>query len=157
MPTEKERTEMLGLMLPHTIKIQPFTKIKSFNEDEVPDGVLAVVRAFDVFGDPVKAVGHWYFELWTYVEASGDRKGQRLAFWDRNLRTPEEVRLYWTRAEMFEFQLAWTGGVGAVQPGRKLLLSATYRAPWDETFQDEYVLDFQLSPGSLVPSTTRPE
>ncbi len=142
---------MLDLMLPQRIKIEPFTKIKSFNEDQVPDGVLAVVRAFDKFGDPVKAVGLWYFELWTYVPASGDPKGERLAYWERNISTAEEVRLYWTRAQMFEFQLAWTAGVENIQPGRKLVLTATYRAPWDETFQDQYILEFQLPPGVMQP------
>lgn len=142
---------MLALMLPQSIKIQPFTKLKSFNEDQVPDGILAVVRAYDKFGDPVKAVGPWYFELWTYVNASGERKGERLAFWDRNVGTTGEVRLYWTRAQMLEFQLAWTSGVEVIKPGGKYILTATYRAPWDETFQDEYVLQIDL-PTGLMPA-----
>jgi hypothetical protein len=157
MPTEKERVDMLALMLPQSIKIQPFTKIRSFNEDDIPDGILAVVRPLDKFGDPVKAVGLFYFELWTYVEASGLPRGERLAYWERNITSSEEVRLYWTRAEMYEFQLAWTAGVEAVQPGRKFVLTATWRAPWDETFQDEYIIDFQLPPGALVPAATQPE
>lgn len=148
---------MLGLMLPQKIKIQPFTKIKSFNEDEIPDGILAVVRPLDRFGDPVKATGLFYFELWTYVEASGMPRGTRLAYWERNITSPEEVRLYWTRAEMYEFQLAWTAGVEGLQPGQKFVLTATYRAPWDETFRDEYIIDFQLPPGVLAPAATRPQ
>ncbi|HOA73876.1 MAG TPA: hypothetical protein PL151_04250 [Phycisphaerae bacterium] len=157
MPTEQEQLDMLALMLPQRIQIQPFTKIKSFNDDDVPDGILAVVRPLDKFGDPVKAVGLFYFELWTYVNASGMQRGERLAFWEREITTAEEVRLYWTRAEMYEFQLAWTAGVEAIQPGRKFVLTATYRAPWDETFQDEYVIDFQLPPGLLTPAAPRPE
>lgn len=157
MPTEKARADMLGLMLPASIKIQPFTKIRSFNQDDIPDGILAVVRPLDKFGDPVKAVGLLYFELWTYVEATGLPRGERLAFWERNITTAEEVKLYWTRAEMYEFQLAWTAGIEAMQPGQKFILTATYRAPWDETFQDEFVIDFQLPPGILAPAATRPE
>ena len=152
MPTEKEQLDTLSLMLPQSIKIQPFSKVKSFNQDEVPDGILAVVRAYDKFGDPVKAIGLWYFELWTFENASGDRKGERLAYWDRNLSTAEEVRLYWTRAQMLEFQLAWTGGVESIKPGRKYVLTATYRAPWDETFQDEYVLTIELPTGAMPPT-----
>ncbi len=148
---------MLSLMLPQRIKIEPFTKIKSFNQDDIPDGILMVVRAFDKFGDPVKAVGSWYFELWTYQNASGDIKGERLAFWDRNMGSAEEVRLYWTRAQMYEFQLAWTGSVEGLQPGRQFVLTATYRAPWDETFQDQYVLEFQMPPGVLqTPALQQP-
>lgn len=157
MPTDQERADMLGLMLPQSIKIQPFTKIKSFNEDDIPDGILAVVRPLDKFEDPVKAAGLFYFGLWTFRNASGDRKGERLAFWERNITTAEEVRLYWTRAEMYEFQLAWTAGIESFQPGQKFVLTATYRAPWDETLQDEYVLEFELPAGPLVPATTRPE
>lgn len=151
MLTEQERLDTLALILPQSIKIQPFTKIKSFNDDQIPDGILAVVRAHDKFGDPVKAAGLWYFELWTYVNASGERKGERLAFWDRNVSTAEELRLYWTRAQMFEFQLAWTSGVETIKPGGKYILTATYRAPWDETFTDDYVLQMDL-PTSLTPA-----
>jgi hypothetical protein len=152
IPTEPERVKMLSLMLPQEIKIQPFTKIKSFNQDEIPDGILAVVRPLDKFGDPVKAVGLFYFELWTYRDASNERKGERLAFWDRVIGSAEEVKLYWTRAQMYEFQLAWTQGVEQIRPGRKYVLTATYRTPWDETIRDEYVFDFQI-PSGLLPTT----
>ena len=152
MPTEEQRVGMLGLMLPQQIKIQPFTKIRSFNNDELPDGILAVVRPLDRFDDPVKAVGFFYFELYALQNASGDNKGERLAYWERPITTAQEVRLYWTRAQMYEFQLAWTGGAPGVAPGRKLVLVATYRTPWDETIRDEYVLEFQLPPGASRPA-----
>lgn len=151
IPTEPERVQMLSLMLPHEIKIQPFTKIKSFNPDEIPDGILAVVRPLDKFGDPVKAVGLFYFELWTYRDASNERKGERLAFWDRVIASAEEVKLYWTRAQMYEFQLAWTQGVAQIHPGRKYVLTATYRTPWDETIRDEFVFDFQVPSALITP------
>ncbi len=153
LPSERDRVEMLNLMLPQAIEITPFTKIKSFDLDEVPDGMLAVVRPVDKFGDPVKAAGLFYFELWTYQNASGERKGERLAFWERTIATPEEVRLYWTHAQMYEFQLAWTSGVEQIRPDRKYLLTATYRTPWDETIGDEYVFTFHLPPSAIV----RPE
>ena len=145
LPTEAERVEMLSLMLPIAIEIQPFTKIKSFNDDEIPDGILAVVRPLDRFGDPVKAVGLFYFELWTFQASSGERKGERLAYWDRTIGTMEEVGLYWDRSQMYEFQLAWTGGAEGIRPGKKFVLKVTYRTPWDETIEDERVLDFHLA------------
>jgi len=144
LPTERERVEMLALMLPERIAIQPFTRIKSFDQDDFPDGVVVILRPVDRFGDPVKAVGLFYFELWSYEQASGERKGQRLAFWERSIATADEVRLYWTRAQMYEFQLAWLAGAEDVPPGRKYILTATYRTPWDETIRDEYILDFQM-------------
>ena len=141
---------MMSLMLPEKLQVQPFTQVKSFDDDDVPDGILAVVRPVDRLGDPVKAVGFFYFELWTYQPASSDRKGERIAFWDRDIATLEEIRLYWTRAQMYEFQLAWTQGVSELRPNAKYLFIASYRTPWDTTIQDEYVIDFQLPAGVLT-------
>jgi hypothetical protein len=142
MPQERDRVEMLSLMLPCEIKIEPFTKIRSFNEDDIPDGILAIIRPVDRFGDPVKAVGLFYFELWEYREASQDRKGERLEFWDRPITKPDDVKSHWSRAQMYEFQLAWAQGKGSIRPGRKYLFTATYRTPWDTTIGDEYVIEF---------------
>jgi hypothetical protein len=150
IPSEPEKIEMLSLMVPDRIRIEPFTKITSFNPDNLPDGILAVVRPLDRLGDPVKAAGLFYFELWTYVNASGERKGEQLAFWDRTIASAEEMRLYWTKAQMYEFQLIWTGGAEQLQAGRKYILTATYRTPWDTTIRDEYVLEFHPTPDFIM-------
>jgi hypothetical protein len=144
MPSEREQSKMLSLMLPRAVKIQPFTRVASFDGDEVPDGILAVVQPQDRFGDPVKAAGFFYFELWTYRQASQERKGERLAYWERTIASSSEVDLYWTRAMMYEFQLAWTRGLEAIQPNRKYVLTVAYRTPWDETIRDEHVFEFIL-------------
>ncbi len=156
VPTERERVEQLGLMLPYELKIQPFSKVASFNEDQIPDGILAVVRPLDRFGDPVKAVGPFYFELWTYENATAERRGTRLAFWERNIATRDDVRLYWNRTQMYEFQLAWTQGIDSLPPNRKYLLTVTYRSPWEETMRDEYVLDFHLPPLEFLTAGATP-
>ena len=155
LPTEADRLRMYTLMLPEAIKIQPFTKIASFDEDEVPDGVLVVLRPLDRFGDPVKATGLFYFELWTYQNASSERRGERIAFWEQTIDSPDTVSLHWTRAEMYEFQLGWIEGADAIRPDRKYLLTATYRPPWDETIRDEYVMEFHLPAGVREQVTTR--
>lgn len=142
-------------MLPHKIEIQPFTQIASFDDDNVPDGILVVIRPLDRFGDPIKAVGLFYFELWTYQKASGQRKGEPLAYWDLTIDNLQQVRLHWTRAQMYEFQLAWTQGSEAIRPGRKYVLAATYHAPWDEKIRDEYVLEFNL-PAESMGQTSAP-
>lgn len=148
LPTERERVQMLSLMLPQTLKIQPFTKIRDFDGDAQPDGILAVVRPLDAFGDPAKAVGLFYFELWTYEAATAERKGERLAYWDRLIGSAQDVSLYWTRAQMYEFQLAWTSGISGIKPGRKYILTAAYRTPWDETIRDEFVLEVPSMPAA---------
>lgn len=157
VPQEGDRVSMLSLMLPETIEIQPFTRIGSFKGDAIPEGIIAVVQPRDAFGDPVKAVGRFYFELWTYRNASNDRRGERLEFWEQTLDSKDDVRLHWNSAQMYEFQLAWTQGAGTVQPGRQYLLTATYRTPWDTTIQDEHVLDFVLPSAALMQTAaTRP-
>ncbi len=155
VPTEADRVRMLELMLPQKIKIWSFTKVASFNDDDVPDGILVIVRPLDPFEDPVKAVGVWHFELYSFQDASGERKGERLAFWERVIATPEEVRLYWTPAQMYEFQLAWAEGVEGVAPGRKYVLAVTYRNPWEEILQDEYVIEFRLPGAALTEAQPR--
>lgn len=145
----------LRLMLPNKIEIQPFTSVRSFDDDETPDGILLVLRPVDGFGDPVKAAGHFYFELWTRQMASGEPKGERLAFWERSITNESDMRLYWTHAQMFEFQLAWTGqGLGQIQPGRTFVLRAVWRTPWDETVTDEYELGFNLPFTALTSQAT---
>lgn len=140
---------MLNLMLPTQIEIMPFTRIASFDKDEIPEGLLVVLRPADRFGDAVKAAGLFYFELYSFQRASGDPKGQRLAFWERNLDTPEEIVSHWTHAEMYEFRLGWPEGATSIRPGHKYVLTATYRTPWDETIPDEHILDFTVPPGAI--------
>ncbi len=151
-----EKADMLSLLMPRQIRIQPFTKIKSFDADQVPDGILLVLRPTDEFGDPIKIVGHLYFELYAYKKASAERKGERIEFWERTLATAQDQKLYWDRtAQMYEFPLAWTRGAPP-SPDHKYILTATYRSPADETLQDEYVLEFALRKSELTRPTTRP-
>ena len=144
MPTEGERRTMVALMLPDRIKIQPFTKIASFDDDDTPDGILAVLRPVDKLGDPAKAAGLFYFDLWSYQKASGDRRGEQLAHWDVTIASENDVRQHWTRGQMYDFQLAWPEDVDDIPPARKYIFTATYRTPWDQTLQDEYELEFSI-------------
>jgi len=151
VPTQAEKVADLRLMLPNKIEIEPFTGIRSFDEDDTPDGILLVLRPVDSLGDPVKAAGHFYFELWTKEMASGESRGERLAFWERDIKNEHDMRLYWTHAQMYEFQLAWTGqGSGKIQPGKKFILRAAWRTPWDETVTAEHELDFNVPFSTLA-------
>lgn len=129
------------MLLVRQIKVQPFTKIRSFDEDRVPDGIGVVLSATDQFGDPVKIVGNVYFELYEFRDASADRKGNRLEYWTRDIKTAQDEQRYWDRmARWYEFPLAWTSGLPET-PSRKFVLMVSYHAPWDETLTDEYILD----------------
>lgn len=149
IPTERERRAMLSLMLPTRIEIMPFTRIASFDKDDIPDGLIVVVRPADRFDDAVKAAGRFYFELWSFQPASGEPKKDRLAFWEESLDTPDKVAAHWTHAEMYEFKLGWPEGATSIRPGHKYVLSATYRSPWDETITDDYTLEFTVPPGAV--------
>lgn len=150
------KDDPLALLVARQIRIQPFTKIKSLDDDQIPDGILLVLRPTDVMGDPVKIFGRVYFELYAYQNASGERKGERLEFWERSLATPDDQKLYWDRtAQMYEFPLAWTQGVPS-SPVRKYVLTATYRTPWDETLADEYVMEWTAGKGLLSAPATQP-
>lgn len=149
MPTDPERRSMLSLMLPKSVHIWSGTKIASFDDDQIPDGILAVVRPEDQFGDPVKAAGLFYFELWTYEKASAERKGRRLAFWNHMIDSAERLELHWTPAQMYEFQLGWTGGAEGIAPDESYLLTVTYRTPWGTQMQDQMRIDFNIPSGLM--------
>ncbi len=155
IPTEPERRAMLSLMLPNHISILPFTRVASLDKDNIPDGLIIVLRPTDRFGDPVKAAGPFYFELWSFQQASGEPKKDRLAFWEQALDTPDKIASHWTHAEAYEFKLGWPEGATSIRPGHKYVLTATYRTPWDETITDEYVMEFTLPPGAVQQATEK--
>lgn len=155
LPTDSDRVNMLSLMLPERIEIWPGTRIDSFDDDPFPDGVLVIVRPQDAFGDPVKAAGRFYFELWEFQPASGEPRGERLAFWSQLIDSTERVEEHWTQAQMFEFRLGWPEETEGIRPGRKYVLKVTYHTPWDKRITDQIELDFLL-PGGAARAATSP-
>ena len=55
--------QMLSLLMPAEIIVEPFTGLKSFDDDDLPDGIEVVMRPVDAFGDPVKIAGHLIIEV----------------------------------------------------------------------------------------------
>ena len=45
--------QMISLLMPEQIIVEPFTGLKSFDDDDEPDGLEVVIRSQDSFGDPV--------------------------------------------------------------------------------------------------------
>ncbi len=136
--------DAVKLLLPRRIKIEPFTRVKSFDEDEIPDGIEVRLRPLDRFGDPIKIVGALHFELYTYRKAAADRKGEQLQFWQVSISTPQDQRRYWDRtSQMYEFPLAWEG---IPPPTDQCVLLVTYESPWTERLEDEYVLRLPRTP-----------
>jgi len=139
--------EAVKMLLPERIKIEPFTCVKSFDRDEIPDGIDVRLRPLDRFGDPIKIVGTLQFELYSYRKASADRKGKQLQFWQVSLRSPKQQRRYWdATSQMYEFPLLWEGSPPSTD---KCVLLVTYQSPWDERLEDEYVLRLPTPTGIL--------
>lgn len=137
----------LRLLLPQEIDIQAFTKVRSWDGDDIPDGLEVVVRPVDYAGDPIKAIGSFQFELFTFRQASADPKGQRIGFWQVELLTADTQQEYWdSMTSSYMFRLAWEGP--SPKPG-KYVLQAVYQSPYDYRCFDEMVLTSTPDRGPL--------
>lgn len=126
------------LVIPHKLKIQPFTQPVSFARDGQPDGIEVILSATDAFNDPVKSVGTFQFELSEFRKASGDPVGERLAFWTVKIDSKEALEKYWDRISRFHrFPLHHEGG--QVRPG-KYVLSVRLSVPGGDRLFDEFEL-----------------
>jgi hypothetical protein len=138
----------LQMLMPAAVKIQPFTQATSFDDDGIPDGIELMVQPVDRIGDPVKVVGRFTFELWTFRAASADRKGRQLQFWEVVLDSDKDQQRFWDRtAMMYIFNLDVVPGAipagedtGPIIPG-KLVVVAAYHTPSGEHLIDEFDLD----------------
>jgi hypothetical protein len=147
--------EMFALLLPASVEITPFTRPKSFDKDEIPDGIEVLVRPLDRFGDPVKAIGTLHFELYNYRQASGDNKGERIQFWDVQVATAKQVQQYWDRtSQMYLFRLM-VDQIGSFAPGQKYILLVRYNSPQGEHLEHEYTFELQLRREQITGAKTR--
>lgn len=132
------------LYQPKQIEILPFTKIRSFDDDEIPDGVEVVLRPVDAMGDAMKAYGRYHVEMYEYQKATAQRAGERLLFWQVQVNSVADQRRYWDRiTRTYQFQLAWDR---PLVPNEKYLLHVTYFPPAEEQrrLYAEHVLDFRV-------------
>ncbi len=142
--------EAVAMLLPTQIRIHSFTKIKPLFGSALPNGIEVWLEPLDQFGDVVKVVGEFHFELYGFKPASADPKGERIEFWQVRIGSPEEQQRYWDRvARMYRFPLAWDY---APAPGRKYVLLVTYRTPGEKRLADEITLTFKVDKGSIVES-----
>lgn len=140
--------ELVGYYSPTQIRVLPFTKIRSFDEDPVPDGVAVSLRPLDGAGDPVKAYGSFLFELYAFQQATPDKRGRRLQAWRQTIHTLDEQRTFWERVtSTYEFQLSWEGEPLPID--RKYVLAASFEAPGADRLFDDYIFEFRLPPQGL--------
>ncbi len=128
-----------AMMLVHDIQILPVTQAGDWNEDGTLDGFEVFVEAQDGYGDSTKAVGTFYFELFPYRPAHADPKGiQRVAFWQVDVKTPEEAVRYWDRfSRNYHFNLVWKS---MPDVGQQYVFQATYVTPWGKKITTQRTL-----------------
>lgn len=156
MPTfeTSQEKQALRLLLPKQIEIvEPFTRVKSFDHDNVPDGIELLLRAVNSLDNPgLMLAGDIRVELYEFVPASGDRKGRRLEHWRIELFDSKQQKTYWNSlTQMYEFRL----GVNPerIPPARHYVLAVTYDSPFGDRLSDERVirfLDSAARPASLA-------
>jgi hypothetical protein len=140
--SDPEKQQLVGLVMPEKIKIvEAFTTFRSFDEDNLPDGIALMVQPLDFYGDPVKIAGTIRAELFTFVPASGVREGERVCDpWEISLASEHDERTYWNVVTgMYEFPLELPAGI--TPAGAKYVLDVTYNSPLDTHLQDSLVLE----------------
>lgn len=129
--------EFVRLMMPRKIEIQHYlTKPFDFGDAGDANGLEVVLSTLDSFGDSVKCVGTFNFELNTRRMSSGDKIGDRVAFWTITINSDESLVQYWDRlTRSYRFPLQLTEGI--LKPGR-YVLTARLITPNDMRLYDEY-------------------
>ncbi|MCP4251339.1 MAG: hypothetical protein GY778_30250 [bacterium] len=142
--------QMLSLLMPDKIIVEPFTGLKSFDDDPRPDGLELVLRPVDAFNDPVKIAGAVRVELYQFRQASGQRKGAKIEQWDVALNSQQAQRLYWNHfTQMYEIPLELD--LASAAGADKYVLEVTYNTPLGEHMVSEYVFEAPpAGPGQLA-------
>ena len=125
---------------PASMRIHPiFTQPRDWTGDAQPDGIEALVEFQDQFGDPTKASGRIYFELFEYRPGSPDPRGERLVNpWAASLDTAEDQRQHWDRtSRAYIFLLAYP----SINPAQPYVLTATFERIGGGRFFDRVILE----------------
>jgi hypothetical protein len=120
----------VNLLLPHAIRIHPFTGLRGLDASGKVRGLEVRMEALDAYQDSTKAFGTFHFELYHFKPFSGDRKGERIETWEVDLMNPRENIIHWdpiTRAYIFKLQL-----YRAVPAGQRLVLTASFDSPFNK-------------------------
>ena len=148
--------ELVAFYSPRSIKVLPFTKPRSFDDDVIPDGIGVSLRPLDEAGDPVKAYGTFMFELYAYKKAIGTHKGDLLANWTQPVLDTGDQKQFWERVtSTYEFQLSWEGK--PLPPGSKYVLVASFQSPGSERLFDEYEFEFRVTREEILDALTSSE
>ncbi len=134
---------MLDLLLPTRVEIvEPFTRVRSFDDDLDPDGIEVLLQAINGMDNRgLMIAGTVRIELFEQIPGSADRKGRRLEHWDVDLTTQENQKRFWNQlTQMYEFRLGVD--LTRIPTAGKFVLLTTYNSPLGEHLNDECVLTY---------------
>ena len=141
--------ETVDLYQAKALCILPSTAVADWTWDGQADGLLVYVRAEDNFHDPSKAPGDYLIELYSFREASADRRGERIGFWLVRIDCKERQEEYWDPVTLaYRFQCSY---VQPVAVGKKYVLTVTYNSPFRNRLFAQQVLDVRAKPGTKEP------
>jgi len=130
---------------PVKIDILPLTEFTALDGGSDPH-IEAYVSLLDSFGSQIKSPGKFRFEMYEYVQRSGEAKGRRVMIWpESDLSDPNSGNRYWIdlsdpaannrswrdflRAYQFNLPFKPAPYEGALRPGRDYVLEATCLTP----------------------------
>ena len=70
--------ELVSFYSPRSVKVLPFTKARSFDDDNFPDGIAVSLQPRDGAGRPGEGV--WHLSLRTLRVSPRDRRSSRRAY-----------------------------------------------------------------------------
>lgn len=140
---DPSKRAMLDLLLPQRIEIvEPFTRVRSFDDDLEPDGIEVLLQAINGMDNRgLMIAGSVRIELYEQMPGSADRRGRRLEHWEVDLTTKDNQKRFWNQlTQMYEFRLAVD--LSRIPGGGKFVLLTTYNSPLGEHLDDECVLTY---------------
>lgn len=141
--------ETVDLYKATSLRILPSTAVADWTWDGQADGLLVYVRAEDNFHDPSKAPGDYLIELYSFREASADRRGERIGFWLVRIDSKDRQEEYWDPVTLaYRFQCAY---VQPVAVGKKYVLTVIYNSPFHNRLFAQQILDVKAKPGTKEP------
>ncbi len=143
-PSGPSESTFVDLVMPRAIEVQSFTRPADLLGRGEPDSLEVFIETQDAGGDGTKTLGVFQFELHTRRYASGDRLGERVAYWRVELNDPETVDDHWDHLSRFyRFELALPEM--SLRPG-EYILTAQLEAPSGERLFDEYEMSYGVAP-----------
>ena len=136
---------MVSLLMPCRIEIvEPFTRVRDFDQDNALDGIELLMQAVNSLDNPgLQIVGKIRIELYEFVEASAQPKGARVDHWAVDLSSVELQQKHWNQlTQMYEFRLEVDPAV--LPRKRKFVLAVTYDTPQGVHLTDECVLEYDV-------------